>query len=55
MDWILREVNDKADNLIVSRIVDFDDWGIVKTDLEDLSGEWVRMKLIYLLVITIQK
>lgn len=38
IEWIPRELNEQADYL--SRIVDFDDWGIVKTVFDDLSREW---------------
>lgn len=45
IEWIPRELNEQADYL--SRTVDFDDWGIVKTVFDDLSREWFRMILIY--------
>ncbi|XP_062621080.1 uncharacterized protein LOC134282689 [Saccostrea cucullata] len=38
IEWIPRELNDQADYL--SRIVDFDDWGISQVLFEDISREW---------------
>lgn len=38
IEWIPRELIEQADYL--SRIVDFEDWGIVKTVFDDLSQEW---------------
>ena len=38
IEWIPREMNDQADYL--SRIVDFDDWGISQILFDEISREW---------------
>lgn len=38
IEWIPREMNDQADYL--SRIVDFDDWGIAQNLFDEISNEW---------------
>lgn len=35
IEWIPREMNDQADYL--SRIVDFDDWGIAQSLFDEIS------------------
>lgn len=41
-EWIPREMNDQADYL--SRIVDFDDWGIAQSSFDEISREWGSLR-----------